>query len=107
MEPETTNNDVLEGTNASILRDLLLEGRGLFLALLAYKDNGGTRSARNDVNAAYESTLSVARTVLLLFLTSRRPEQNKGLKEVDRCFEVWSVAGRDLLFAVLRFLLRR
>lgn len=105
MEPEkTTNDDTLGGTDTA-LRDLLLEARGLFLAVLTYKVIG-KQSALNSVSDAYASTVSTARIILFSYLTSRQPQQRKGLKEVDRCFEAWSVAGRDLLFAVLRFLRR-
>ena len=89
----------------SSIDDMFGSLKALLAAIPAYSSSG-TRSARAEVRARYEETSKAARVVLLAFLAAWRPETSKSLGEVSRRFEAFSVAGRDLLFAILRFLRR-
>src|SRR6185436_6722345 len=93
----------LEGANVfPRLEDLIRNIRALGLAVRAYRSKA-TRSAREEVNDTFEETSQAARVILLSILASQRPGRSEGgLGKVDRCFERWSVASRDLLFAILR-----
>jgi len=98
----------LEGASVfSLFKDLIRNIRALGLAVRAYRTKEA-RSAREEVKDMFEESSQAARVILLSALASQRPGQSKGgLKAVDRCYERWSGASRDLLFAVLRVLRRR
>ena len=89
---------------AAFFSHLILNGRALALAIRAYR-SFGSRSAREEVREMYDETAAVLRAGLLALLAAQS-EEAKNLGEVRRCFDGFSVAGRDLLFAILRFLRR-